>query len=84
MKGLELTRHAELRMVERGLRLSWIERTVRDPQRVEPQPGDASEERRFCAIDEMDGRVLRVVCVETETTIRVITATLDRGARARS
>ena len=81
VKRLVLTRHAEARMVGRGLSPAWIERTAREPQRVEPEPRDPSAERRFPAIDELGGRVLRVVCVETETTIRVVTATLDRGAR---
>ena len=81
MKRLVLTRHAQVRMAERGLLLSWIERAARAPDRVEPEPRDASAERRSRVISEVGGRVLRVVCVETETTIRVVTATLDRGAR---
>jgi hypothetical protein len=80
-KRLILTRHAEVKIHERGLRLSWIEKTVRDPLWTEPEPRDDTAERRFGKIDEFGGRTRRVVCVETETTIRVITATFDRGAR---
>jgi hypothetical protein len=39
MKRLVLTRHAEARMAERGLRLSWIEGTARDPDRLSSNLG---------------------------------------------
>lgn len=81
MKELILTRHAATKLSERGLRLSWIEQTARNPLWTEPEPRDSNAERRFGRIDEFGGRILRVVCVETETAIRVITATFDRGAR---
>lgn len=82
MKKIVLTRHVEIRMHERGLKLSWIEKTVREPLWTEPEPRDEAAERRFRKIEEFGGRVLRVVCVETDNTIRVITATFDRGARS--
>ena len=81
LKKLILTQHAETKLRERGLHLSWVERTARSPLWVEPEPRDETAERRFGPVDEFGGRILRVVCVETETAIRVITATFDRGAR---
>ena len=33
-----LTRHAEARIKERSLAVQWIERIVRDPEWVEPDP----------------------------------------------
>jgi Domain of unknown function (DUF4258) len=80
-KKVVLTRHAELKLQERHLRLEWIERTARNPLWVEAEPADISAERRFGRIDEFGGRMLRVVCVETENVIRVITALFDRDAR---
>jgi uncharacterized DUF497 family protein len=80
-KPLVLTRHAEMKLHERGLERSWVERTVRDPQWTEPDARDSSAELRFRAIEDRDGRVLRVVCVETDAVIRIITAMINRGAK---
>lgn len=81
MKKLILTRHAEVRLRERGLKWDWIEQAARNPLWIEPEPGDDSAERRFAKIDDFGGKILRVVCVETENAIRVITALFDRDAR---
>jgi uncharacterized DUF497 family protein len=83
-KRLILTSHAEYRLRQRGLNLDWVAKTVLQPDWVEPQPRDDGVERRFRAIEERGGRVVRVACVETETTIRVISAMFDRAARRRS
>jgi uncharacterized DUF497 family protein len=61
--------------------MDWVERTVRAPTWIEPDPRDVTVERRFRAIDEFDGRILRVACVETATTIRVVSVMFDRNAR---
>lgn len=84
LKLLVLTHHARVRMIERKVHFSWIERTARHPDWTEPEPRDASVERRFYAIPEFGGRILRVACVETDTHIRIITITFDRDARPRS
>jgi hypothetical protein len=83
-KPLIMTEHAQLRGRERRIRLEWIERAVRTPDWTEPDPGSPLIERRFRAITEFGGRTLRVVCVETEAHIRVITVTFDRSARRKS
>jgi uncharacterized DUF497 family protein len=81
-KRVVLTRHAEQKLQERGLKREWIERTVRKPRWIEAEPRDKTAERRFAVIEEFGGRILRVVCVETEDGIRVITALFDRDARS--
>lgn len=81
-KKIVLTRHAEQKLEERGLKREWVERTIRKPLWVEPEPHDKPAERRFASIDEFGGRTLRVVCVETGTEVRVITAMFDRNARS--
>lgn len=81
-KKIVLTRHAQQKMDERRLTQEWVERTVREPLWIEPEPRDKSAERRFASIAEFGGRILRVVCVETEDAIRVITALFDRDARS--
>lgn len=81
-KKVVLTRHAEQKLDERSLKREWVERTAREPLWIEPEPRDKSAERRFASIAEFGGRILRVVCVETEDAIRVITALFDRDARS--
>jgi hypothetical protein len=61
--------------------MDWIERTVHAPSWAEQDQRDATIERRFRAIDEFDGRILRVACVETATTARVVSMMFDRNAR---
>ena len=68
VKKLLLTRHAQARLQERGLKMDWVERAVRNPLWVEPEPRDKTAERRFATIEEFGGRVLRVVCVEKKTS----------------
>ena len=80
-KRLVLTAHAQTRMHGRRVKQEWIEDTVRAPDWTEPDPNDPAVERRFRAIAEAGGRVLRVPCVETESTIRVISVMFERNAR---
>ena len=83
MKPLRFTDHAEVRLLRRGLQRAWIENAARDPEWREPEPRDPGVERRFRRIAEAGGRVIRVVCAETDAEIRVITAMLDRSAKAK-
>ena len=80
-KRLVLTAHARTRMHSRRVKQEWIERTVQEPDWTEPDPTDPAVERRFRAIAEAGGRILRVPCVETESTIRVKTVLFDKSAR---
>jgi hypothetical protein len=56
-------------------------RSFEIPEWVQPEPRDPDAERRFGSVRAFGGRILRVVSVETDTNIRIITATFDRGAR---
>jgi hypothetical protein len=80
VKRLVLTHHASLKIAQRELDMIWLERTAREPQGTEQAPYRAEIQRRFRSIDEFGGRVLRVACVETASTIRVISVMFDRGA----
>jgi hypothetical protein len=79
-KPIVLTEHAQFAMTERRLDLPWIERTALAPEWTEPDP-DPTLQRRFRAVPEREGRILRVVCAEDHATITVVTAFLDRRAR---
>jgi hypothetical protein len=86
-KGIELTKqialtdHAKVALEERSLELAWVERTAHEPEWTEAEPTDPTLERRFRAVPERDGRILRVVCGEDDATITIVTAFLDRRAR---
>jgi len=80
LKPLVLRKHAEVALAERRLDVAWVEAAAREPEWSEPDP-DPTLERRFRAVPERDGRILRVVCVENHDTIVVVTAFLDRKAR---
>ena len=80
-KQLILTRHAQIRAESRAIRSEWIEDAARHPDWVELEPRDSRVERRFRVIEGFGSRILRVVCVETQTAIRVISVMFDRDAR---
>ena len=84
VKRLVLTAHAQIRMRSRDIKPEWLEAAAREPQWIEREPNDPRIERRFRAIPDFGNRFLRVVCVETESTIRVISVMFDRSARPTS
>jgi hypothetical protein len=61
-------------------RSRWTTIDVREPGWTEPDPSGA--ERRFRITEEHDGRISRIVCVETDTEARVIAVFFDRNARS--
>jgi hypothetical protein len=81
VKPLVFSQHARTALGERELLDDWIERAVREPEWESVDPADSGVVRRYRSIAELGGRVLRVVCVEMEEEIRVVTAFLDRRAR---
>ncbi|MCP9627648.1 DUF4258 domain-containing protein [Rhodopseudomonas palustris] len=80
-KPLSFTKHAQDAVVERKLEFDWIERTVREPQWCQPDPKRPGVERRFRAIPEFGGRILRAACLENSDEIRILTVFFDRDAR---
>jgi hypothetical protein len=79
-KKIVFTAHSLTAMAERDVLPEWVEKCVRTPQWIEPDPSDPETIRHFCMIGER-GRYLRVVMVETSDNIRIVTAFFDRGAR---
>ncbi|XBQ15594.1 MAG: DUF4258 domain-containing protein [Oceanicaulis sp.] len=76
-----LTAHARERCEERGVKPEWIDRTLAEPDWVEPDPSDPDAKRWFKAGVAGDGRVLRVAARVEKDAAVVITAFFDRGAR---
>jgi hypothetical protein len=81
VKPIRWMKHARDNLRDRKLAPTWAEAAIRTPDWVEPDPNDPAIERRFKAIAEAGGRVIRVPCVETADEIRALTVLLDRGAR---
>jgi hypothetical protein len=81
VKRIVWTRHAKDVCTERDIAEEAVSRALLSPEWREPDARTPGAERRFLSLPERDGRVLRVVCFETETEIRVLTAFLDRRAR---
>jgi hypothetical protein len=76
-----LTAHARERCLKRGVEPKWIERTLAEPDWVEPDPRDPEAKRWFKAGVAGDGRVLRVAGRLETNAVVVITAFFYRGAR---
>lgn len=83
-KPLTLTNHALDALAERELPMEWVERAVRMPDWIEPDPYRAGVKRRFRGIPEYGDRVLRAACFETPTEIRILTVFFDRNAKRRT
>jgi hypothetical protein len=78
-----LTQHAAAMLIERTIEREWVDRTINEPDIIEPDTSRANVFCAFRAIPERQGRVLRVVYFRSDDQIRVITAFFDRAARRR-
>ncbi|MCV9938042.1 DUF4258 domain-containing protein [Boseaceae bacterium BT-24-1] len=79
--GITYSDHAMAMLIERNITREWIERTILNPDAIETDPKHLDRTRAYKALPERDGRVLRVVYVQSGQTCRVITLFLDRSRR---
>ena len=79
----ELSAHAATAIAERAIDVSWVERVLAMPQRIEPDETDRSLTHAIARIPERDDRVLRVVYNASVEPIRVVTAYFDRRERGK-
>jgi len=68
-------------LAERGIDRDWVDLTVNNPDIVEPDAARENVFRAFRSIPERQGRVLRVVYLQSGNETRVITAFFDRARR---
>jgi hypothetical protein len=64
--------------MERKIDLTWIERALAQPDRLDTDATDAAICHAFKRIAEMEDRVLRVVYNTRTAPVRVISAFFDR------
>lgn len=79
--GITYSDHVMVMLIERNISREWIERTILDPDATETDPKHLDRTRAYKALPERDGRVLRVVYVQSGQVYRVITLFLDRSRR---
>ena len=79
----ELTQHARDVLAERHIPVEWLERALREPQLKQPDPADATLERRYRKIPEHGSRVLRVVVNTTVAPERVGRVYFDRTMKGK-
>lgn len=77
----ELTAHARLSMLRRGIASEWLEQVLEAPERTEPDPVDAGLEHRMGRIKAHEGRWLRVIVKKQSSPVRVIRMYFDRRLR---
>ncbi len=79
----ELTQHARDVLAERQLPVEWPERALREPELGQPDPTEATLERRYRQIPERGNRVLRVVVNTTVAPERVVSVYFDRTMKGK-
>ena len=78
--AIRYSKHAELRLRERGIPKTWIETTLADLDRQVPDPSDRRLTRAYKKLTAAGGRVLRVVYATIANDTLIVTAFLDRDA----
>lgn len=83
---VELTKHAETQLLERELKLAWIEETLVNPIATEPDNNDPDLTCAFGKISDCEDeveRVFKVVYNKTTTPWKIVTCYFDRNAKRR-
>ena len=80
---VSFTIHARIVIHERGIPEEYIRRVIRCHDRVMPDSENPDLEHYLGKIDELNGRVLRVVLKKTVDFITVITVYYDRSMRGK-
>ena len=83
---IELTEHAKKQIVERKIKLEWLEEAMLNPIHSEPHETDTQLTYAYGEITDdvsKKDRVLKVVYNKNTTPWRIITCHFDRNARKR-
>ena len=82
-RELAWTLHARIAILEREIRVDWIERALFDSFDHVDDPLDADKRHAFVSIPEFGSRILHVVYYPNTQPIRVISDYFDRVQRER-
>lgn len=77
----ELSEHAQESISKRSISLEWVQRTLEQPDRIDPHKRDGQLKHALKRIPEYEGRVLRVVYNFTMDPWRIVTVHFDRRFR---
>ncbi|GBD86281.1 hypothetical protein BMS3Abin03_00195 [bacterium BMS3Abin03] len=80
---INLSAHAKRVIFERNIKHKWIEDTINNPDKREPDSTDTSIEHRLKIIEEYGSRVLRVICKKNIEPTLVITTFFDRREKGK-
>lgn len=83
MENLRLSAHAKKVIFERNIKLTWIENTFNNPDKIEIDLYDNTLEHRLKIINECDNRILRIIYNKTVNPVLVITAFFDRRMKGK-
>ncbi|HTQ76297.1 MAG TPA: DUF4258 domain-containing protein [Burkholderiales bacterium] len=79
----ELTAHASVVIVERGIDPEWIEHTLAEPDRTESDRNDPAHTHALRRIAACDDRVLRVVYNASVSPPKIVTAYFDQRQKGK-
>ena len=83
MTKFNLSAHAKRVIFERNIKHKWIEDTINNPVKIEPDITDTSVEHRLKIIEEYGSRVLRVICKKNVEPTLIITTFFDRREKGK-
>jgi hypothetical protein len=78
-----LTGHAAEVIAQRGIPLEWVERVLKEPQKVEPDAEDRELRHALACIPEHGNRILRVIYNEAAEPWSIVMAYFDRSQRGK-
>lgn len=81
MTRYRLTQHARSAIADRKIDLSWIERVLENPIKIEVDRTDRELRHALGRIPEHGDRILRVIYNDTTTPRLIVTAYFDRTMR---
>ena len=82
-KPVRFTEHAKLRMIERGIWIDWVERTVDRPEFVRASVSRPMRKSAFRRIEELGNRWLHVTFDVPNGKVVVVSVYVNRKAEKR-
>ncbi len=78
-----LSRHAKERIVQRSIQTEWIDRTLENPAKIEPDEEEIYRIHAFLAISELNDNVLHVIYDSRKEPVKIIAVYFDRSMKGK-